>query len=328
MDSEKLQRPQLAEVPSRKKGGEGPYKGWEHHGNNQPPDKKWRTIGVVHRSEDGGVPFSPKTPTPETDSVMEDATRQEKKTRDFEAQLREIDCAIFAVDTDKESFEKRESAKENRAGPGFSPIDQPKAQTHGTGGKEINQKYKAQSPCIGLLTDPGDPQGCDRDQQEAQFTLSRMFQKKTEGGRALRSKIGEAILNDNIQATEIKIESLRQRTSTTKKRPEKKKIPENRGKENEPPPKAKTNQVQEKQHGVNQSTWKRFRREGKVAASSTVDGPEIGSKRKGEMPIKEALEETEPEKRSKKEAEVVLVGHLLAKHLGSAEVAVQPRRHQ
>ena len=33
-DSEKLQRPQLAEVPSRKKGGEGPYKGWEHYGNN------------------------------------------------------------------------------------------------------------------------------------------------------------------------------------------------------------------------------------------------------------------------------------------------------
>ena len=39
------------------------------------------------------------------------------------------------------------------------------------------------------------------------------------------------------------------------------------------------------------------------------------------MPIKEALEGTEPEKRSKKEAEVVLVGHLLAKHLGSAEAA-------
>ena len=137
-DSEKLQRPQLAEVPSQKKGGEGPYKGWEHHGNNQAQDKNWRTTGVVHRSEVGGVPFSPKTPTPETDSVIEDATRQEKKTRDFETQLREIDCAIFAVDTDKESFEKRESAKENRAGPGFSPIDQSKAQTHGTGGKEIN----------------------------------------------------------------------------------------------------------------------------------------------------------------------------------------------
>ena len=123
-----------------------------------------------------------------------------------------------------------------------------------------------------------------------------MFQKQTEGGRALQSKISEAIPNDNIQATEIKIESLRQRTSTTKKLLEKKKIPENRGKENEPPPKAKTNQVQEEQYGVNQSTWKRFRREGKVAASSTVNGPEIGSKRKGEMPIKEALKEVEPEK--------------------------------
>ena len=69
-DSEKLQRPQLAEVLSRKKGGERPYKGWEHYGNNQPPDKKWRTTGVVHRSEDGGVPFSSEMPTPEIDLVM------------------------------------------------------------------------------------------------------------------------------------------------------------------------------------------------------------------------------------------------------------------
>ena len=130
---------------------------------------------MVHRSEDGGVPFSSEMPTPEIDSVMEDVTRQEKKTRDFEAQLREIDCAIFAIDTVKESFEKRESEKENRAGPGFSPIDQPETQTHGTGGKEINQNYKAQSPCIGPLTDPGDPQGCARAQQEAQFTQSRML---------------------------------------------------------------------------------------------------------------------------------------------------------
>ena len=46
------------------------------------------------------------------------------------------------------------------------------------------------------------------------------------------------------------------------------------------------------------------------------------------MPIKEALEEAELVKRSKKEVEVVLVGHLLAKHLGSAEAVAQPRHHQ
>ena len=39
------------------------------------------------------------------------------------------------------------------------------------------------------------------------------------------------------------------------------------------------------------------------------------------MPLKEVLEEAEEGKRCKKEAEVVLVGHLLAKHLGSAEAA-------
>ena len=39
------------------------------------------------------------------------------------------------------------------------------------------------------------------------------------------------------------------------------------------------------------------------------------------MPIKEAFKKAKSGKRSKKEAEVVLVGHLLAKHLGSAEAA-------
>ena len=127
---------------------------------------------------------------------------------------------------------------------------------------------------------------------------------------------------------EIKIESLRQRTSTTKKLPEKKKISENRGKENEPPSKAKTNQFQEEQKGVNQGTRKRFRGDGKDAASLTIDRPEIGSKWKGTMPIKEAFKKAKSGKRSKKEAEVVLVGYLLAKHLGSAEAVAQPRHHQ
>ena len=82
---------------------------------------------MVHRSEDEGIPISLEISTPGTDLVMVDATRQEKKTSDFEAQLREIDCAIFAIDTIKESFEKLESEKENRACLSFFPIDQPKA---------------------------------------------------------------------------------------------------------------------------------------------------------------------------------------------------------
>ena len=126
-DTEKLQRPQLAEVPSLKKEGEGIHKGCEHQGNNLPLDNKWRTTVVVHRSEDEGIPILPEISTPGIDSVMVDATRQEKKTSDFEAQLREIDCAIFAIDTIKESFEKLESEKENRACLSFFPIDQPKA---------------------------------------------------------------------------------------------------------------------------------------------------------------------------------------------------------
>ena len=164
---------------------------------------------MVHRSEDEGIPISPEISTPGTNSVMVDATRQEKKTSDFEAQLREIDCAIFAVDTIKESFEKQESEKENKAGPSFSPIDQPGAQAHGTGGKDVKRNNKAQLPCIGPLTDPGGQQGCAQSQQEAQNTQSHMFQNQTEGGRVLQSKISEAIQKDNIQATDLKIESLR-----------------------------------------------------------------------------------------------------------------------
>lgn len=45
------------------------------------------------------------------------------------------------------------------------------------------------------------------------------------------------------------------------------------------------------------------------------------------MPLKEVQEEARSEKRSKKEEEVALLGQLMAKHLGSAEATVQPRRH-
>ena len=41
------------------------------------------------------------------------------------------------------------------------------------------------------------------------------------------------------------------------------------------------------------------------------------------MPLKEVLEEAEEGKRCKKEEDVVLMGHLLAQHLGSVESAAQ-----
>ena len=64
------------------------------------------------------------------------------------------------------------------------------------------------------------------------------------------------------------------------------------------------------------------------AAHLFDNGFESGSKRKGTAPLKELQEETGNRKRSKKENEVGLEGHLLAEHMGSAKVAAQPRRHQ
>ena len=74
--------------------------------------------------------------------------------------------------------------------------------------------------------------------------------------------------------------------------------------------------------------WKRFRRDGETTTSYNITVPETDSKRKGMTPTKEVQKEMETEKRSKKEEEVVLMGQLMARHLGSVEAAAQPCRHQ
>ena len=77
-----------------------------------------------------------------------------------------------------------------------------------------------------------------------------------------------------------------------------------------------------------QGTWKRLRRDGELAASVTSAMLGIGSKRKGTTPLKEVQKELENGKRCKKEDEVALMGQLMARHLGLAEAAAQPRRYQ
>ena len=155
-----------------------------------------------------------------------------------------------------------------------------------------------------------------------------MDSKVKEGGRVLRSKGSEAILKDQIQVPQLKCESLGQKTSTPKKLPKKKKFSESRGKENEPPSGAKEIQDQEVKRGVNQGIWKRIQQDGDEATSYTAAVPETGLKRKGTMPLKEVQDKTESGKWSKKEEEVVVVGQLMAKHLGSAEATAQPHRYQ
>ena len=90
---------------------------------------------------------------------MVDVTAQENKTKDFEAQLREIDCAIQAIDTVKERMGIRESMKKNRADTDPFYI----IQIEVTGGK-IEKATTAQLPCTGPPTASDGPFGCDKKQ--------------------------------------------------------------------------------------------------------------------------------------------------------------------
>ena len=213
VDTEKFQRPQLAEVLSCKKGGEGLHKGSDHQSKNQSKNNKWKATGAEHQSVDDDNPITPRSNT-----------------------------LIQAVDTVKERMGIQESMKENRADTGPFYIDQTEVQ--GTGGK-LEKANKAQLPCTGPLTVSDGPVGCVRNQQEAQKFHNNMDQRSTEEGRVLRSKASEALHKDLIQATEPKIESLSQKTNSPKKLLKKKKSLENRGKENEPPSRAKTTQAWE-----------------------------------------------------------------------------------
>ncbi|KAK7820276.1 hypothetical protein CFP56_038984 [Quercus suber] len=75
-------------------------------------------------------------------------------------------------------------------------------------------------------------------------------------------------------------------------------------------------------------TWKCIPRES-VEGKDRVSGEKaVGAKRKDVVPLKEIQQNIFNEKRSKMEVQVLTMGQLMAKHLGAAEVAKQPRRDQ
>ena len=82
------------EALSCKKGGEGLHKGSDHQSTNQSKNNKWKATGAEQQNVGDDNPITPGRTISELDSVMVDVTVQENKTNDFEAQLREIDCAI------------------------------------------------------------------------------------------------------------------------------------------------------------------------------------------------------------------------------------------
>lgn len=71
---ERLQRPQVVEVPTRKIGGEGKSKECGQQYNNQTTRNNLWPLGVVHLSNDKEIPPPSKTATTVSDLIMVDVT--------------------------------------------------------------------------------------------------------------------------------------------------------------------------------------------------------------------------------------------------------------
>ena len=89
----------------------------------------------MHLSNDREIPPLPKTATTVSDLVMVDVTPQENRPEDFEEKLREIDCAINAVDILQGTMRIHAPKREEKVGVGFSNFGQPKVL-----GAGINEK--------------------------------------------------------------------------------------------------------------------------------------------------------------------------------------------
>ena len=122
---ERLQRPQVVEVPTRKIGGEGKSKECGQQYNNQTTRNNLWPLGVVHLSNDKEIPPPSKTATTVSDLVMVDVTPQENRPEDFEEKLREINCAINAVDILQGITGIHAPKREEKVGVGFSDFGQP-----------------------------------------------------------------------------------------------------------------------------------------------------------------------------------------------------------
>ena len=100
------------------------------------------------------------------------------------------------------------------------------------------------------------------------------------------------------------------------------------GKEKTDPARGKAIHTTGPQIGENLGTWKRIPRVGLQGEEEIKALVEIRGKRKKSRVLQELDENVVSEKRSKFEGEVVEMGQLMAKHMGSAEAAGQLRRKQ
>ena len=192
-EMDRLQRPQVAEALSRKNERDGIKSGNQKQSKNQAMNSRWRSSEKARQGEVGEIPTTLVMSNPMPEAVMMDVTFQKKKEDDFETQLREINCAIHAVDTVKERMGNREAKEESRVATDFSNSAQSEALS--VGGK-VDKPLMSQRPYLGPLTDPAGPARLGRNQVEAQRNQSHMAQAITEGGRVLRSKVIDICLKD------------------------------------------------------------------------------------------------------------------------------------
>ena len=113
------------EVPTQKIGGEGKSKECGQQYNNQATRNNLWPLGVMHLSNDKEIPPPSKTATTVSDLVMVDVTPQENRPEDFEEKLREVDCAINAVDILQGITGIHAPKREEKVGVGFSDFGQP-----------------------------------------------------------------------------------------------------------------------------------------------------------------------------------------------------------
>ena len=78
----------------------------------------------MHLSNEGEIPPPPKTATTVSDLVMVDVTPQENRPEDFEEKLREINCAINAVDILQGTMRIHAPKREEKVNVGFSDFGQ------------------------------------------------------------------------------------------------------------------------------------------------------------------------------------------------------------
>ena len=145
-DTKWLQRPHMAEVPTRKKGEEGKSKWCGQQSNNHPTRNNLRLSGVVPLNDDGEVLPPPKMTTTVTDMVMDDVTPHKNELEDFEEQLREIDYAIITIDILQETTGNQAPKRENTIDLGYSNLGQP--EVLGAGVREKASTIQLPSPCL------------------------------------------------------------------------------------------------------------------------------------------------------------------------------------